>query len=297
MFNNLEFVKILKSIATDYKTLYVMGCFGAPLNDANKKRYCNNTDYNKKAERTKKINSASADTFGFDCSNLIKGVLWGWNGDKSKSYGGAIYGSNNVPDINADTMITRCSNVSADFSNIEIGEAVWGKGHIGVYIGDGLAVECTPAWENGVQITAVKNIGTKSGYNSRKWTKHGKLPYIEYINYVTEQVEPEAPKPSVTVLEWQKAAILDGFKFAKYGADGEWGAECESVAKQAICKKRLIYKYKNLTKIVQMAVGVEADGMFGKDTEAAVIKWQKLMGLTADGCVGINTWKKILGVK
>jgi hypothetical protein len=31
-----------------------------------------------------------------------------------------------------------------------------------------------------VQITAVGNIGTKSGYKSRKWTKHGKLPYIEY---------------------------------------------------------------------------------------------------------------------
>jgi hypothetical protein len=77
-------------------------------------------------------------------------------------------------------MINVCSGVSKDFSNIEVGEVVWMKGHIGVYIGDGLAVECTPKWENKVQITAVGNIGKKTGYNTRTWTKHGKLPYISY---------------------------------------------------------------------------------------------------------------------
>ena len=99
------------------------------------------------------------------------------------------------------------------------------------------------------------------------------------------------------VLEWQKAAIADGFKFPKYGADGKWGSECDTVAKQAICQKRIIYKYKNLTKIVQSAVGVVADGKFGNNTKNAVIKHQKLMGLQADGIVGLATWKMILGVK
>lgn len=98
------------------------------------------------------------------------------------------------------------------------------------------------------------------------------------------------------VLEWQMAAIADGFKFPKYGADARWGNECVEVAKQAICKKRDTYKYKNLTKIVQRAVGVTADGLFGNDTKNAVIKFQKLTGLNPDGCVGLNTWKKILGV-
>lgn len=290
---NTEFVKKVIDVAENYKTLYVFGCFGAPMNETNKSRYCKNTDYNKKAERTKKINNASADTFGFDCVNLIKGILWGWNGDSSKTYGGAKYASNGVPDINADTMITKCSNVSTNFSNIEVGEVVWMKGHIGVYIGKGLAVESTPTWEDGVQITAVKNIGTVVGFNARKWTKHGKLPYIQYV---VEQIKSEESETNISVREWQKAAIADGFKFPKYGADGKWGAECESVAKEAICKKRLTYKYKNLTKIVQKAVGVKVDGKFGNDTKNAVIKWQKLMGLTADGDVGINTWKKILGV-
>lgn len=61
-----------------------------------------------------------------------------------------------------------------------MGEAVWLDGHIGVYIGNGLAVECTPKWANKVQITAVGNIGRKSGYNNRTWVKHGKLPWIDY---------------------------------------------------------------------------------------------------------------------
>lgn len=98
------------------------------------------------------------------------------------------------------------------------------------------------------------------------------------------------------VLEWQSSAISDGFKFLKYGADGKWGSECESVAKEAICKKRDTYKYKNLTKIVQRAVGVTADGLFGNNTKNAVIDYQKANGLTPDGSVGLNTWKKILGV-
>lgn len=175
-----EFVKKLKDVAENYKTLYVMGCFGAPMTEKNKTRYCNNHDYNKQAKRTQYIQAASEDTFGFDCVCLIKGILWGWCGDKTKTYGGAGYAINGVPDIGADSMIKVCSGVTTDFSNIEVGEAVWCSGHIGVYIGDGLAVECTPAWKNKVQITAVKNIGTKSGYNARTWTKHGKLPYIQY---------------------------------------------------------------------------------------------------------------------
>ena len=177
---NNEFVSRCKSIAETAKTLYVMGCFGAPMNAKNKNRYCANHSYNKTADRQKMINAATADTFGFDCVCFIKGVLWGWNGNKAKTYGGATYCSNGVPDISADAMIGKCKDVTTDFSKIEVGEVVWTSGHIGVYIGGGLAVECTPIWKNGVQITAVANIGKKAGYNSRKWTMHGKLPYITY---------------------------------------------------------------------------------------------------------------------
>lgn len=102
---------------------------------------------------------------------------------------------------------------------------------------------------------------------------------------------------SVSVKQWQKAAMADGFKFPRYGADGAWGAECAAVAKQAICKKYAVgYRYKNLTAIVQQVVGVTADGKFGNDTRAAVIKWQAANGLVDDGAVGLNSWKRILGI-
>lgn len=103
-----------------------------------------------------------------------------------------------------------------------------------------------------------------------------------------------------TVLEWQKAAIADGFKFPKYGPDGQWGSECKSVAKQAICKRYyVIYKNKNLVKLIQKAVGLEGkdvDGKFGKKTQEAVEDFQASHGLEVDGVVGLNTWMAILNL-
>ena len=109
------------------------------------------------------------------------------------------------------------------------------------------------------------------------------------------------PSDKITVLEFQKAAIADGFKFPKYGADGKWGNECVAVAKKNSVKLRCVgksysYKYKNLTKLVQKAVGSTVDGLYGEDTYADVVRFQKSKGLYADGVVGLNTWRAILGV-
>ena len=148
------------------------------MNAKNRRRYSTNDDFNR--SRARLINELTSNVFGFDCVCLIKGILWGWNGDISKGYGGAVYKANGVPDTNANGMIKMCSDVSTNFQGIIKGEAVWLDGHIGVYVGDGLVVECTPKWDNKVQITALENLGKKSGYYSRRWEKHGKLPWIDY---------------------------------------------------------------------------------------------------------------------
>jgi len=172
-----EFLARLKQ-AADGPSLYVKGAFGAPANAANKQRYAQSCQYNK--NRAAMIMACDPGAFFFDCVNLLKGIMWGWTGDASKQYGGAIYASNGVPDIGEDEMIKRCVGVSTDFSNIVPGAMVWNTGHAGAYYGDGLVVECTPSWKNGVQFTACSNIAMVSGYPARKWTKWGLLPWIEY---------------------------------------------------------------------------------------------------------------------
>ena len=224
-----ELVGRCVDVAEHCKTLYVMGCFGAPMTPVNKKRYTQNHEYNRAAARTRMINAAAADTFGFDCVNLIKGVLWGWTGDLSAQYGGARYGANGVPDVSADGMIRLCKGVTDDFRDIVPGAAVWLPGHIGLYIGDGLAVECSPKWENRVQITAVGNLGKKSGYNTRAWKKWGILPYVDYEEdeemltyeqwkeymdrYMRERDEKPVPAWARNTGEWDRAreaGLTDG---------------------------------------------------------------------------------------
>ena len=40
-------------------------------------------------------------------------------------------------------------------------------------------------------MTAVSNIGTKAGYNARKWTKWGKIPYINYEEEIENMSKEE----------------------------------------------------------------------------------------------------------
>lgn len=185
------------TIATKYKTLYVMGGFGAPLNARNKARYTGSgaNEYNLRAANKAKIMDATNDTFAFDCVGLIKGILWGWDGNLNDVYGGATYNENGVPDYGANTVISVCKEVSTDFSHIDVGEAVWKEDHIGIYIGGGFAVECTPAWRDKVQITACNC--DRAGYNRRNWTKHGKLPWVDYAK--AEEVPADLPTQFVDV--------------------------------------------------------------------------------------------------
>ena len=170
-----ELVAACLDVVNNFKTMYVLSCFGAPMNAKNKERYA-------KADpkRADKIRAASADTFGFDCVCFIKALFWGWNGDPNHVYGGAEYKSNGIPDISADQLIKQCTDVSEDFSTIVPGEYVWLPGHCGIYVGDGLAAESTFEPESGVQLQCVLPMGVKPNMPATGWIKHGKLPWINY---------------------------------------------------------------------------------------------------------------------
>lgn len=123
--------------------------------------------------------------FIFDCVCFVKSMIDNFSADPDKPYGGATYGKP-CPDAYNDviSMLKKhCVDVSSDMSNIMPGEflAYIDYSHCGIYIGEGLVVECTPRWKNGVQITRIDQPERKS-----LWGFHGKLwEYMDY-NYRSE---------------------------------------------------------------------------------------------------------------
>lgn len=52
----------------------------------------------------------------------------------------------------------------------------------------------------------------------------------------------------------------------------------------------------NITKLIQEKLGISADAIFGANTEVAVKNYQRTNGLSVDGIVGRNTWRKLLNL-
>lgn len=191
MTNNQLCGKLLH-IAEDLKTLYVMGGIGYPLNTSGKKRALT-YEYNQGLTRRKMIEAADADTFAFDCVCLVKSVLWGFAGDKNLTYGGAKYASNGIPDCNIRHLYNMGSKHSTDMTDIAAGEFLMlHDHHCGVYVGNGLVVESTPAWENKVQITKL---------TQRPWKAHCYLPKVKYEVPETSEVKKDYPYPNYTDVE------------------------------------------------------------------------------------------------
>lgn len=191
-------------IADHFATAYMLGPWGWPAND---KMIARATTQGSNAKTNRqwlgRANAVKGKGFLFDCIGLIKGVLWGWSGDMSRIYGGAGYACNGVPDCDAKGMIDRCREVSTDFSAIVPGEAVWMDGHIGVYVGNGQVVEATPKWRGGVQRSTCLNVArtqVSGTVGARIWTKHGKLPWVDYSAAVKTNEEDE----TVTYEQWKK---------------------------------------------------------------------------------------------
>ena len=255
-----ELAKKAIEIATKYKTLYVYGCFGAPMTEANKPRYINSQAYNRKAERLQKIKSASADTFGFDCVCLFKGIVWGWSGNKNHVYGGASYQSG-MPDITIKSIANGCKNVSSDFSKVKAGEFLWNAdfSHCGICVGmvDGklCKVEASPSWADGVQLFPM-NEGNRFAY-------HGMSAYVE--DDIVEAA-PATPTISFPVIAVQK------------------GSKGKHVLPVQIILKGLNFYNGNL------------DSDAGNQTHNAIVQFQKSRGLYVDGVFGIKCWENFLGL-
>ena len=119
------------------------------------------------------------------------------------------------------------------------------------------------------------------------------FPFDEIAGY---KVEPSNKTDENLILAFQKAAIADGAKLPKYGADGYYGEETEEAMKKCVVKRRIIHQYKNCTKLVQRLLNIDADGKCGPKTEQAIKNFQQQNQLVVDGHCGPKTWHKLLGV-
>lgn len=193
LYTGKEYAEVLSNIAKKYQTYYAWGAFGAPANDSNKSRY--------------KVPGAPSGSFLFDCSGFAyKAIPWGWCGDYSRTYGGATYKKAGFEALETNNILNICSDVSDNFQNIQPGEVLYMSGHVGLYIGDGRAVECTSNWTNGCLFSEVSNCGIDTALPyKRTWLKHGKLPFVDY----SAQPEPQpTPTPVPDNNELKKALDL-----------------------------------------------------------------------------------------
>ncbi len=65
-----------------------------------------------------------------------------------------------------------------------------------------------------------------------------------------------------------------------------------------ILSKRLVQGNQTtgpVMRYIQHRVGTVADGIYGRNTEAAIKRFQQQNGLTADGIIGPATWQKLIG--
>lgn len=188
-----EFVKKAHEI-NNHSTIYILGTIGQKVSRSVINETCNRLVFNR--PRRRMYEKVIGKAYAFDCVGMIKAILWNWSPNKYH------YSINGVPDINANDMIRICSGVSSNFTNIELGAVVHLDGHIGIYIGDGKVIECSPKWKNSVQISKL---------NQRNWTSHGKLPWVDYSESQTENTVSE----EMTVVEAkriikEKTGLQDG---------------------------------------------------------------------------------------
>lgn len=139
--------------------------------------------------------------------------------------------------------------------------------------------------------------------NSKAAITNNFIPLVKaYINGNTQSTPTEPQKPMAEAKPTTEGKYivryLQNVLNSQYNAgltvDGLYGPKTEAairILKVGSKGDHVIWLQKAL---VNRGYKISVDGIFGNATKAAVIKYQKSRGLTADGLAGKNTHKKII---
>ena len=188
-----------------------------------------------------------------DCSGLF---YWAF-----KQLGGSIFhGSNTIWNKYCSNQGKLVNGKRSDGQELKPGTAVFtykaaenNRSHIGLYIGNGKVIEAKGTYYGVVQ----------SSVTNTSWNEWGELKGVSY------ETSSEEPTPVTPVIP----DIPDKPTLRK-GATGMFVQEAQNL----------------LIRAGYSCGNKGADGIFGKDTLAAVKLFQKDWGLDVDGVIGPKTW-------
>lgn len=156
--------------------------------------------------------------YSFDCWNLVKSVINGWQDTKVDGY--YVKGFKYTGDINGQQILNRCTKKSKDFSKISVpGTYLYLPGHAGSYIGETIingkyynVIECTGAWTKNVLYSWVDADGTrrkfKGGQKSSRWTDWGLMCWLDYSGITPAPTPTPTPTPTPSDIPDENAMIL-----------------------------------------------------------------------------------------
>ena len=165
-------------------------------------------------------------------------------------------------DMSANTIFSRAVQTGGIDTIPETpGLCVWHRGHIGVYIGNRKVIEAAGT-ETGVILSALRAPGSL-----RRWTHWGMMADVDYTDAATVPVE-EPP-----------ACWLG--RYLRLTSPYMRGDD--------------ILQVQQALQIYGISPGT-IDGIYGPQTQKAVMQFQATRGLTADGVVGPDTTRALWGV-